>query len=200
LRDSESYNFGQLQLAEGEVQRGSCAFGRVSFSPCRRCQTPCDFYRWGEGCFKRRDGETDEAGELCYAGDFDGPGSEAVERDMVLRAIEQRIAFVGGESGREVLHHFRVGIESGKWKTIRFPPVPQQEPCGTQFPHRALEMENAALQGNGDRVSAVRGFELGEDILHVNLYGAAGGAQLFGDLFVAKAARHQAEDFHFAFS
>jgi hypothetical protein len=47
-----------------------------------------------------------------------------VKGDVALRAIEQSVTFFPCQSGREVFHYYRVGIESGEWGAIRFPPVP----------------------------------------------------------------------------
>jgi hypothetical protein len=48
-----------------------------------------------------------------------------------------------------------------------------------------IEVEDTPLDGQGDGVRAVGGSQLAQNILHVNFYGACGGAELIADFLVA---------------
>src|SRR5215468_2310412 len=60
-----------------------------------------------------------------------------------------------------------------------------------------LKVENSTFQGDSYCVSAVRCLQLREDVLNVDLYRAAGRAELLRNLFVAQTSGHKAEHFHF---
>lgn len=63
---------------------------------------------------------------------------------------------------------------------------------------RGLEIDDAALQANGDGMSAVVGAEFREDILDVAFDRLFGDAQLIGDDFVCVPGSDQAQDLDFA--
>ena len=60
-----------------------------------------------------------------------------------------------------------------------------------------VEMNDAALEGDGDGVGAIFCSELAEDALHVGLDGARSGAEEVGDFLIAEAAGNQADHFDF---
>src|SRR5215212_11793753 len=63
---------------------------------------------------------------------------------------------------------------------------------------RSLQLDDAAAEGDGDRLRAVAGAELLHDVLDVNLHGLLGDEELFGDVAVTVPARDQPENVQLA--
>src|ERR1700677_810053 len=61
-----------------------------------------------------------------------------------------------------------------------------------------LELDDAALQADGDGVGAVVGIELGQNIFDVGLDGFFGDGEPIGDDFIGVTGGNQAKDFDFA--
>jgi hypothetical protein len=61
-----------------------------------------------------------------------------------------------------------------------------------------LELDDAALEGDGDGVGAVVGIELGQNTFDVGLDGFFGDGEVIGNDFIGVTGGDQAKDFDFA--
>lgn len=130
VRDSERDDFLQPQLFESKCNDASRGLGGVTIAPPIGGQAPTHFHARCEVSVKSWDGEADETGEGYETDNFQSPRSESVIMEVTLDPVYQRIALFRSERGRKVFHHSRIGIDSGKWISIRGDPSPQEQPVG----------------------------------------------------------------------
>ena len=62
--------------------------------------------------------QSDEPGELGYAGHFDSPEPKTLLLHTRDDAVEGRIGFLTRSDGGEVLHHLGVGVQRREWHAV----------------------------------------------------------------------------------
>jgi hypothetical protein len=88
-------------------------------------EAPADLHAGREVRLERRDGQTDEAGELGDPWHFDHPKTETVALEMLTNSTGERIAFRAIEGVMKQLHHARIAIQGRERTKILFTPRAQ---------------------------------------------------------------------------
>src|SRR3954468_25081320 len=120
------------QLAERVGGARERRLGRVPLSPVVGREPPADLDAGREMRVEGRHDQPDEADERRDSRHLDGPGAEAVTREVPLRAPRQSVALPSRERRGEVLHDARIRVHRGERLAILGSPLPQQEARRTQ--------------------------------------------------------------------
>ena len=91
--------------------------GCIAAAPMFEGQTPTDLHTWREMGDEPWDGQSGEADKRCHTWDLDRPQAKSVFTEMLLDAIDHRVALNPTQAAAEEFHNPCIRIHCGK----RFP-------------------------------------------------------------------------------
>jgi hypothetical protein len=134
-RRRERQHLLQPGRTERVRQRGPRSLGRITLAPGILRQPPADLDTGQERRLEGWHRQPDEADELPGLPDLGRPESEAALLDHRVDPLDQRVAVLPAQRGREVFHYGRVRVQRGARLVIAVLRRAQQQAFGGQFSH-----------------------------------------------------------------